>query len=54
MDIYSKKQKWKFTLLGFAIIIGLSSLFVTNRLVKQLKNEERKKRLNFGHTPLNI
>ena len=43
MDIYSKKQKWKFTLLGFAIIIGVSSLFVTNRLVKQLKNEERKK-----------
>ena len=43
MDIYSKKQKWKFTLLGFAIIIGISSLFVTNRLVKELKNEERKK-----------
>ena len=43
MDIYSKKQKWKFTLLSFAIIIGISSLFVTNRLVKQLKNEERKK-----------
>ena len=43
MDIYSKKQKWKFTLLGFAIIIGISSIFVTNRLVKQLKNEERKK-----------
>ena len=43
MNIYSKKQKWKFTLLGFAIIIGLSSLFITNRLVKQLKNEERKK-----------
>jgi hypothetical protein len=43
MDIYSKQQKWKFALLGFAIIIGLSSLFITNRLVKQLKNEERKK-----------
>ena len=43
MDIYSKKQKWKFTLLGFAVIIGISSLFVTNRLVKQLKTEERKK-----------
>lgn len=43
MDIYSKKQKWKFTLLGFAIIIGISSLFITNQLVKQLKNEERKK-----------
>ena len=43
MDIYSKQQKWKFTLLGFAIIIGLSSLFITTQLVKQLKNEERKK-----------
>ena len=43
MDIYSKQQKWKFALLGFAIIIGISSLFVTNRLVKELKTEERKK-----------
>ena len=43
MDIYSKKQKWKFTLLSFAIIIGISSIFVTNRLVKELKKEERKK-----------
>ena len=43
MDIYSKQQKWKFALLGFAIIIGLSSLFLTNRLVKKLQNEERKK-----------
>ena len=47
MDIYSKKQKWKFLLLAFAIIIGFSSLFVTNKLVKELKTEERKK-LNFG------
>jgi signal transduction histidine kinase len=43
MDIYSKKQKWKFALIGFAIIIGISSLFVTNTLVKELKTEERKK-----------
>ena len=43
MDIYSKQQKWKFALLGFAIIIGISSLFVTNRLVKELKAEEQKK-----------
>jgi hypothetical protein len=43
MDIYSKKQKWKFTLLGFAIIIGVSSIFVTNSLVNELKSEERKK-----------
>ena len=43
MDIYSKKQKWKFALLGFAIIIGVSSIFVTNSLVSELKSEERKK-----------
>ena len=43
MDIYSKKQKWKFILLSIAIMIGISSLFVTNLLVKELKNEERKK-----------
>ena len=43
MDIYAKKQKWKFALIGFAILIGISSLFVTNMLVKELKLEERKK-----------
>jgi len=43
MDIYSKQQKWKFALIGFAIIIGISSLFVTNTLVRELKSEERKK-----------
>ena len=43
MDIYSKKKKWKFVLIGFAIIIGISSLFITNILVSELKNEERKK-----------
>ena len=43
MDIYSKQQKWKFALIGFAIIIGISSLFITNTLVRELKSEERKK-----------
>lgn len=43
MDIYSKQQKWKIALIGGAIIIGISSLFVTNTLVKELKSEERKK-----------
>ena len=43
MDIYSKKQKWKLALIGIAIIIGVSSLFVTNMLVRELKTEERKK-----------
>lgn len=43
MNIYNRKQKWKFALLVFAITIGVSSLFVTNQLVKELKNEERRK-----------
>ena len=41
MDIYSKKQKWKFTLLGFAIIIGVSSIFFTNRLISSLSNSTK-------------
>lgn len=43
MDIYSQKKNWKFILIGSAIAIGISSLIVTNILVKELKNEEREK-----------
>ncbi len=43
MNIYAHTQTWKFGLIGFAIIIGISSLFVTNVLVKELKQEERQK-----------
>ena len=43
MNIYSKKKNWKFVLIGTAISIGILSLFITNILVKELKNEERKK-----------
>ena len=43
MDIYTRKKKWKLVLISFAIIIGISSLFVTNMLVRELKTEERKK-----------
>ena len=43
MDIYTRKKNWKFWLLIFAIIIGISSLFVTNSLVKSLAYEEKKK-----------
>ena len=43
MDIYAKKNTWKFFLIGFAFIIGIASLLVTNMLVQELKNEERKK-----------
>lgn len=42
MNIYSKKQKWKFALLMMAVLIGISSLVFTNRLVSKLSNEERK------------
>jgi len=42
-DIYTRKKTWKFWLLIFAIIIGISSLFVTNSLVKSLAYEEKKK-----------
>ena len=42
-DIYTRKKTWKFWLLLFAIIIGISSLFVTNSLVKSLAYEEKKK-----------
>tara|TARA_E500000331_G_scaffold358568_1_gene426737 strand:- start:16637 stop:17800 length:1164 start_codon:yes stop_codon:yes gene_type:complete len=43
MDIYTRKRTWKFWLLVFAIIIGISSLFVTNSLVDSLAYEEKKK-----------
>ena len=43
MNIYSNKQRWKLILSLLAIIISVASLFITSRLVKELKNEERKK-----------
>lgn len=43
MNIYSKKQYWKSLLLLSAIAIGILSLFITNNLVGELANEERKK-----------
>ncbi len=43
MNIYHHKTLLRFTLLFFAVIIGLSSLLYTENLVKSLKTEERKK-----------
>jgi len=43
LDIYRKKQLWKFVLLIAAVLIGVSSLWYTNRLVKELQSEERNK-----------
>ncbi len=43
MEVYLVKQRWKVFLLVAAIFIGFASLFITNRLVKELSHEERKK-----------
>jgi signal transduction histidine kinase len=43
LNIYNKKLWWKIALLLIAIIIGVSSLFYTNTLVKKLQTEEHKK-----------
>ena len=43
MDIYIKKQRWKFILIAAALFIGVISLLVTNILVQELENEEREK-----------
>ena len=43
MNIYSRKQVWKILLLAVAVIIGIASLWITNRLVQKLSVEERKK-----------
>ena len=43
MNIYSKKQYWKFALLLIATLIGISSLWYTNKLIQELSKEERKK-----------
>ena len=43
MEVYTARQRWKVLLLIAAIIIGFTSLFITDSLVKELSHEERKK-----------
>ncbi len=43
LEAYVAKQRWKLILLFVAVIIGFASLYITNSLVKELSNEERKK-----------
>ncbi len=43
MDIYRKKQRWKQILFITAILIGVGSLWYTNKLVKQIEITERQK-----------
>ena len=43
MNIYSQRQRWKLFLLIGAVLICLASLWYTNKLVKALSAEEKKK-----------
>src|SRR3990172_6058701 len=43
MNIYSRKQRWKFFLLLGAVLIVIASLWYTNILVKKISDDERKK-----------
>jgi K+-sensing histidine kinase KdpD len=43
LEVYRTKKRWKIILLFVAVLIGFASLFITNRLVKDLSQEERKK-----------
>ncbi|TFH24316.1 MAG: ATP-binding protein, partial [Bacteroidia bacterium] len=43
MNIYTKKQRWKQILLLAAILIGVGSLWYTNRLVGHIEITERQK-----------
>ncbi len=43
VNIYDKKQRWKFILLFSAVLIGAGSLYYTNRLVNNIAKDERKK-----------
>lgn len=42
-NLYQVKQKWKWLLFLASVLIGSGSLWYTNRLVKELSLEERKK-----------
>jgi signal transduction histidine kinase len=43
MNIYTRKNRWKYVLFIAAVFIGVGSLWYTNNLVKKLSYEEHKK-----------
>jgi nitrogen fixation/metabolism regulation signal transduction histidine kinase len=43
VDVYFRKKRWKQVIFIIAILIGIGSLLYTNKLVKQVRNEERLK-----------
>lgn len=42
MNIYTKKKRWKWILLGLAMLIIVISLWYTQKLVREIAKEERK------------
>jgi len=42
VNIYTRKQRWKLALLLAALVIGITSLWYTNRLVEKLSDQEKK------------
>ena len=42
-NIYTRKQTWKIILVAFAAVIIIASLWYSNRLVKKISDDERKK-----------
>jgi signal transduction histidine kinase len=43
VNIYKQKQRWKFGLAGFALVIIIASLLYTRNLVKKISNNEKEK-----------
>ncbi len=43
MNIYKRKQRWKWFLAGFAFLIVMVSLWYSNNLVSKIKHDERQK-----------
>lgn len=43
MELYSRKKWWKFFFMAGALLIGAASLFYTNRLTAQLRDQETRK-----------
>jgi nitrogen-specific signal transduction histidine kinase len=54
MNIYSKKQKIKLSLFFAALIIGITTIWYSNYLVKKLSAEERKKVELWAETVIEI
>lgn len=48
MNLYDHKQRWKIALLGLALCIVVASLWYSNRLVNQIRQEENLKVKNWS------